>query len=105
MDTFWQHDESVDVERIFAARAGNRVAQRVDVIDKKRRSLLQQVDGEEPASARDEGAAIFRHDQNGIARGVSSARRGGLRLRLTRPTQCAADRAPSGVSAKAMPAL
>jgi hypothetical protein len=33
------------------------------MIDKERSSPLQQVDGEKPATARDEGAAIIRHDQ------------------------------------------
>jgi len=61
-----QHDESVDFEGILVARAGDRLAKRFDMVDEKRLPPLQQVDGEKPASARDEDAAIIRHDRKGI---------------------------------------
>src|SRR5262249_11194277 len=63
-----RHDKSVDFEWILAARARDRGAKRIDVIDKERSSPLRQVDGEEPASTGAKGEAIIRHDGDGIMR-------------------------------------
>ena len=56
-----QHDESVDFEGILGARAGDRLAKPVDVVDEEGLSPFKQIGGEEPASARNEGATIIRH--------------------------------------------
>ena len=61
-----QDDERVDLERIFAAGACDRVAKRVDMIDEQRLFSIEQIDGEEPASARNEGAAIVGHGAEAI---------------------------------------
>jgi hypothetical protein len=61
-----QHDEGVYFERIPVARAGDRLAKQINMVDQKRCFPFQQVDGEEPASTRDEGSAIIRHARDGI---------------------------------------
>ena len=44
-----------------ALRAPRRLAQRVDVVGQQAAAPVLEVDGEEPASAGDEGPAIIRH--------------------------------------------
>ena len=45
-------------------REPRRSAQRVDIVRQKAASPVQQIDGEEPASARHRGTAITRHRGN-----------------------------------------
>src|SRR5882757_420298 len=52
----WQHDERVDREGVVSPRYGNGFAQMRDLIDEQRFPSLQQIDREEPAAARNEGA-------------------------------------------------
>lgn len=61
MDMIRQDNDSVDDKRMVQARCGNRLPQCLNVIDKQRLPPLKQIDGEEPASTRDEGATIIWH--------------------------------------------
>src|ERR1700742_2797902 len=73
MDVIGQDDKRINLERIVFSRPGDGVAQRLDMIDKKRSPPLQQIYGEEPTSTGDKGAAIVRHSG-------SLHRTGGLRF-------------------------
>jgi hypothetical protein len=69
----------------------SRVASRnVDMVRQKAASPVQQIDGEEPASAGHEGAAIIRHRAM-----ITPVRRNALRL--LRPTGC-----PSSLNAQSI---
>ncbi len=61
MQMIGQHDEGVDRERVGTAGGGDRLAQGRDMVDEQRLPALQQIDGEEPAPARDERATIVGH--------------------------------------------
>jgi hypothetical protein len=52
MDMIGQHHHSVDRKRAARLRKPRRRAQRVDMVRQKAASLVQQIDSEEPASAR-----------------------------------------------------
>lgn len=62
MQVIGQHDECGDLESMGLPRAGDRFAQRFDMVNKQRLAPLQDVDREEPASSRNECAAIIRHE-------------------------------------------
>src|SRR5437899_8728820 len=82
-----QHDERVDRPRTALPRPGDRLAQRSDMVDEQGLPRLQQIDGEEPAAARNERATIVWHEEQDstcFTGGVVGG--GGLRLRLIRPT-------------------
>jgi hypothetical protein len=57
-----QHNECVNREDMVSPRISNRVAQDRDIIDKQMLPPIQQVDREEPASARHERTTIIRHE-------------------------------------------
>jgi hypothetical protein len=61
MQMIRQYNERVDVEGISLARLSRRFAQRVNLVDEKRFSAIEHIDGEEPAPAGNERAAIIRH--------------------------------------------
>ncbi len=56
-----QHDHRVDRKVMARARRRYRLSQRRDMVDEQALPPLQQVDREEPASARNERATIIRH--------------------------------------------
>jgi len=62
MQMIGQHDECADREGMALAGRGDRLTQGRDMIDQQGLLPLQQVDGEEPASARNERATIIRHE-------------------------------------------
>nr|WP_244562437.1 hypothetical protein [Bradyrhizobium lablabi] len=57
-----QHDERVDRKGMALASSGDRIAKGRDMVDKQGLPPMQQVDREEPASARHECATIIRHE-------------------------------------------
>jgi hypothetical protein len=62
MQMIGQHDERVDRKGMVFARDGNRLAQERDMIDEQGFPSLQQVDGEEPAAARNKRSTIIWHE-------------------------------------------
>jgi hypothetical protein len=61
VDVIRQDHHGVDRKRMARLRDARRVAQRVDMVRQKAALPVQQVDGEEPASAGHEGTAIIWH--------------------------------------------
>ncbi len=61
VDMIGQHHHGVDRKRVARLREPRRRAQRADIVRQKAASPVQQIDGEEPASARHQGTAIVRH--------------------------------------------
>jgi hypothetical protein len=61
MNVIRQHNDGVDLEGVVAPRIGNGAAQSIDVIDEQSVPPFQQVDGEEPRSTWNAGAAIIWH--------------------------------------------
>src|SRR5215470_1927076 len=59
-----QHHHGVDRKRMARLREPRRRTQRIDTVRQKAAPPVQQIDGEEPASARHQGAAIVRHGGN-----------------------------------------
>ena len=62
MQMVGQYHEGIDREGMVLACYGNGLAQALDEIDEQGFLPLQQVDGEEPAATRNEGATIIRHE-------------------------------------------
>jgi len=56
-----QNDEGVDGEGPIAPRGRDREPQKLDAFDQQNLLPFQQIDGEEPTAARDEGATIIGH--------------------------------------------
>src|SRR5260221_9244808 len=79
MQMIRQDDNGIDIERIALSRLGDGVPKRIDMIDKQSLPPLQQIDGEEPASAWNERAAIVRHTDRLASAQYAS---------LLRPTGC-----------------
>ena len=87
MQVIGQHHDCVDGECMTLACRGNGCAQGLDLIDEQGLATVQQVDGEEPASAGNERATIIRHEVQDSTMQTCWSVGGGLRLRLIRPTQ------------------
>ena len=77
------------VDRKCAALAGRRnsFTQDLYMIDEQGSAAVQQIDREEPASARDKSSTIFRYELQDSTLRNRCIRSGGLRLRLIRPTE------------------
>jgi hypothetical protein len=58
-----QDHERVDVEGVVPARLRNGIAQRIDPLGEQTAAAVEQIGGEEPASARDEGATVVGHGE------------------------------------------
>jgi hypothetical protein len=56
-----QHDDRIDMERVTRACPPRSFTQRIDFVDEEAAPTIEQRDGEEPASSRDEGAAVVGH--------------------------------------------
>src|SRR5258708_16193326 len=67
MDMIRQHDNGINYERIAFARSLHAIAQSIDMFNEQCFPSLQQINREEPAAARNEGATIVWHEQR-IAR-------------------------------------
>ena len=61
MDVIGQDDDGIDRKRIAFARLAHGYTEIIDMLDEQGAPALQQIDREEPASARNEGTAIVRH--------------------------------------------
>jgi hypothetical protein len=56
-----QHNERVDVKRTALQRPFSGGTQQFDLVGQQAAAPVEQIDGEEPAAARNERAAIIRH--------------------------------------------
>ena len=77
VDMIGQHHHGVDRKGVARPRKPRRLAQHVDIVRQKA-SPVQQIDGEEPASAGYKGTAIIRHGGNDRLARTQAARRVGF---------------------------
>jgi len=80
MNVIGKRDTCIDIERVPLSRFVGRNAQQVNPIDKHFAAPIKQIDGEEPAAARNECTTIVRHDKKWCKKwSAIITRSGGLR--------------------------
>jgi hypothetical protein len=80
-----QDDDGLDVERMAPPNIAERLAQEIDVINKKTQAALSQIGREEKAAATDEVSPIVGHRVSIAQRKVIAAARRWVSLRSTHP--------------------